>query len=123
MSKPPRDPFPYDRDPDSRPIAPGIADSVYVYVQEVGGTVHVLPAGLHRHPKILGQAQPVDFAGDLEIVRGRIKDLTNWSGTFRFSDAPGLLAVAAELERLGFEVLPDAVRLYSRDGSRSTILR
>ena len=59
----------------------------------------------------------------LTIRNGRISDLTNLSGTFRFDDPDGLIAVAEELERQGFTLLPDAVRLFPYDGSQPIILR
>lgn len=71
---------PYATDPDSRPIAIGLADGSYVYVQDGNGTIHLLPDGPHRHPKVLGHASPANYAGDLTIVGGRVKDLTNLSG-------------------------------------------
>ena len=75
------------------------------------------------HPKVLGGDQPAIYAGDLTIRGGRVNDVTNLSGTYRFDDSDGLLAVAAELERQGFVLEPDAVRLFPYDGSRPTILR
>ncbi len=86
MSKKPLDTSPYEPDPDSRPIAFGLADGSYVYVQDTEGSIYCLPDGPHRHPKVLGNARSADYAGDLTIVAGRIKDLTNLSGTFQFDD-------------------------------------
>lgn len=64
------------------------------------------------------------YAGDLTVERGRIRDLTNLSGTFQFSEAAGLLAVAVALEQKGFQVMPGAVRLFSHiDSSRPVVLR
>lgn len=123
MPKLPLDLTPCEPDPDSRPMALGLADGTYVYVQDTEGTIYVLPDGPHRHPKVLGHARPAEYAGDITIYRGRVKDLTNLSGTFQFDDIQGLLAVAEALERLGFEFLPDAVRFFPIDGSRPRVLR
>ena len=122
--KSPLDSHPHDRDPRSCELEPGIADGVYVFVRDERGAVFVLPDGAHLHPKVLGGAQPAMYAGDLTIERGRIRDLTNLSGTFQFSDAEGLLAVAKALEQKGFRVMPGAVRLFSHvDSSRPVVLR
>ena len=119
----PLDRTPYPRDPRSRPIKPGIADGGYVYVQDVKGVIHVLPDGPHLHPRVLGGAQPAVYAGDLTIQNGNGGDVTNLSGTFQFDDPQGLLDVADELIRLGFTVVPNAVRFFPQDGSRPMILR
>ena len=122
--KPPGDLHPYDPDPRSRPIQLGIAGGTYVFVQDEQGTILVLPDGPHLHPKVLGGARPAMYAGDLTIEATKIKDLTNLSGTFQFTDAQGLLDVAEALEKLGFEILPGAVRLFSLvDASKPVVLR
>ncbi|MFO0978069.1 MAG: hypothetical protein U0996_16805 [Planctomycetaceae bacterium] len=122
--KTPLDNHPYDRDPRSREIAPGIVDGVYVFLQDESGTIFVLPDGPHMHPRILGSGLPAMYAGDLTIDCGRIRDLTNLSGTFQFSDAEGLLFVAKTLEEKGFRIMAGAVRLFSYvDSSRPIVLR
>lgn len=122
--KRPLDSRPHIRDPRSCEFVPGIADGVYVFVQDESGAIFVLPDGAHRHPKVLGGARPAMYAGDLTVERGRIRDLTNLSGTFQFSDAEGLLAVATALERKGFWIMPGAVRLFSHvDSSWPVVLR
>ncbi len=63
------------------------------------------------------------YAGDVTIVDGRVADLTNLSGTFRFDEPEGLLAVANELAHQGFIIDPTAVRLFPLDGSRPVVLR
>lgn len=85
--------------------------------------MYVVPDGPHLHAKVLGGARPAMYAGDLTIRSGQVTDLTNLSGTFRFDEAEGLLAVADELTRLGFVVQAGAVRLFPLDGSRPVILR
>lgn len=108
----------------SREIKCGMKDGVYVFVQDEQGAIFVLPDGPHMHPKVLGEARPAMYAGDLTIESGKIKDLTNLSGTFQFSDAEGLLAVAATLEQIGFEIMLGAVRLFSHvDCARPKVLR
>jgi hypothetical protein len=122
--KSPLDSRPYDRDPRSRKLEHCIEDGVYVFVQDESGAIFVLPDGAHLHPRVLGSAQSAMYAGDLTIQRGRIRDLTNLSGTFQFSDAAGLLAVAEALEQKGFRIMPGAVRLFSHvDSSRPVVLR
>lgn len=53
MPRLPLDLPPYDQDPDSRPIKLGQPDGLYVYAQDIDGTIHILPDGPHRHPKIM----------------------------------------------------------------------
>jgi hypothetical protein len=120
--KMPLDMTPHPRDPGSRPIDGTIADGGYVYVQDGNGTIHVLPDGPHLHPKVLGGAQPATYAGDLTVRNGKVADLTNLSGTFRFDDEEGLKAVATECRRQGLEVVPGAVRFFPADGSRPVVL-
>lgn len=121
--KHPRDRFPHPRDQRSQPAIPSIDDGEYVFVQDMNGVIFVLPDGPHMHPKVLGGDQPANYAGDLTIRNGRIVDVTNLSGAFRFDDADGLLAVADELERQGFTLESGAVRLFPYDGSRPMTLR
>lgn len=121
--KSPLDAFPYERDSRSTALGADIDDGVYVYVQDVGGVIWVLPDGGHLHPKVLGNASPALYAGDLRIAKGRIADVTNLSGTFQFDEPQGLLAVAIALEVLGFIVEDGAVRFFPMDGSPPCILR
>jgi hypothetical protein len=120
--KPPLDPFPYTQDPDSKPIASDTPDGLYVYVQDDSGIVSVLPDGPHLHPKVLGMARPAMYAGDLTLADGKIKDVTNLSGTFQFEDQDGLRAVAEQLRRQGLDVEPGAVRFFPSDGSQVIVL-
>jgi hypothetical protein len=119
----PLDSFPYDRDKRSAKLEPPIRDGVYVYVQDIDGVTYFLPDGSHMHPKVLGGAQPAIYAGDLRIDNGAIADLTNLSGTFQFDDPKGLLAVAKNLEALGFVILRGAIRFFPMNGSAPLILR
>jgi hypothetical protein len=121
--KAPLDAFPYDRDERSRALTPDIEDGVYVYVQDVDGVIYVLPDGPHLHPKVLGKASPAIYAGDLRIEQGAITDATNLSGTFQFDDPDGLLALAAELETVGFVIRTGVVRFFPIDGSPPRILK
>jgi hypothetical protein len=119
----PLDTTPYAPDPRSRPIQPGLPDGTYVYVRDTQGVIHVVPDGPHLHPRVLGGGSAAMYAGDLTIQQGTIRDVTNLSGTFQFDNTDGLLAVADELIRLGFNVAPAAVRFFPMDGSRPRVLR
>ena len=118
----PLDKTPYPRDPRSQPIGPGTADGLYVYVRDAAGIIHVLPDGPHQHPFVLGGGQPARFAGDLTMAAGRVRDVTNLSGTFPCADEQGLLEVAEQLRQQGLAVEPGAVRFFPPDGSRPVIL-
>lgn len=120
--KSPLDVFPYPRDSRSRPITTNIDDGVYVYVLDTLGVVHVLPDGPHHHPKVLGNAEPALYAGDLRIELGEIIEITNLSGTFQFDDPDGLVAVAEQLFDQGFDFADDAIRFFPNDGSLPQIL-
>jgi hypothetical protein len=120
--KQPLDPTPYAQDPDSKPIGPNTPDGLYVYVQDEHDAIWVLPDGPHRHPNVLGHARPAKYAGDLTVSAGKIKDVTNLSGTFQFDDEAGLRAVAEQLRQLGLQIEPGAVRFFPPDGSRPVVL-
>ncbi len=122
MARPPHDRTPYRRDRRSHQLTSSIEDGDYVYVVDVTGTIWVLPDAPHRHPRVLGNAEPAEYAGDLVVDDGKIKELTNLSGTFQFDDAAGLLEVARTIRTLGIEVLPGAVRLFPSSGARPQIL-
>lgn len=121
--KAPLDSFPYKRDSRSKALATIVEDGVYVYAQDVDGTIYVLPDGSHLHPKVLGNMSPAIYAGDMRVNKGRIADVTNLSGTFQFDDPRGLLSVAIQLEALGFVVEDGAVRFFPMDGSSPCILK
>src|SRR5437764_1340730 len=54
-TKPPLDPFPYPRHPESRPFSPDTEPGSYVFVQSADGVVHVVPEPEgHLHPRVLG---------------------------------------------------------------------
>jgi len=95
---------------------------LYVFVQDVQGTVHVVPDGPHMHPKVLGNAEPALYAGDLTIQFGRVADVTNLSGTFQFDDEAGLRAAAAQIRQQGLQIDKGAVRFFPADGSGPVIL-
>jgi hypothetical protein len=118
----PRDGTPYPRDPRSQPISANTPDGAYVYVQDQRGVIWALPDEGHVHPLVLGGAQPALYAGDLTIVDGRIKDVTNLSGTFRFASRRGLRQVAKQLRAVGLKVGRGAVRFFPKDGSLPEIL-
>jgi hypothetical protein len=119
----PLDRTPYPRDSRSKSIRPGLQDGGYVYVQDSHGEIWVLPDGPHLHPRILGNCELAMYAGDLTITNGRVRDVTNLSGTFQFDDPRGLLDVADVLDQLGFDIIPGAVRFFPTDGSRPQVLR
>lgn len=121
--KAPLDSFPYQRDSRSKALTTIVGNGLYVYVQDVDDTIYVLPDGGHLHPKVLGNGSPAIYAGDMRINDGRIADVTNLSGTFQFDDPQGLLAVATQLEVLGFVVEVGAVRFFPMDGSPPCILK
>jgi hypothetical protein len=120
--KAPLDKTRHPQDPRSAPLASGVPDGLYVYVQDVQGIVYVLPDGPHIHPKVLGNAQPALYAGDLTIENGKVTDLTNLSGTFQFADETGLCSVAAQIRNQGLTVQVGAVRFFPADGSPPLIL-
>jgi len=113
-TKPPLDPFPYDRHPSSKPFGPAIEPGTYVFVQDADGTVFVVPElEGHLHPRVLGSGAPAAAAGGLTIEAGGvIVELDNYSGTFQFG--PEFLPQVQEaLERQGAVVRPDAFRPFN----------
>lgn len=120
--KNPNDSTPFPQDLRSKPIDTDIEDGCYVYVQDEHGVIYVLPDGPHLHPKVLGGGLPAMYAGDLTVIKTKIIDVTNLSGTFPFDDENGLRQVADKLRQLGFEVEVGAVRFFPIDGSRPSVL-
>lgn len=113
MSRNPLDKKWYARDPGSQALRIDVPNGCYVYVQDLDGTVYVLPDGQHKHVYVLGEVKPALYAGDMTIENGVIRDLTNLSGTFQFDDPQGLLAVAHAIRSLGIPIDRGAVRLFS----------
>ncbi len=122
LPKLPLDPFPYKRDSRSRRISHDLADGIYVYVQDLAGDVYVLPDEGHVHAKVLGHGAPALYAGDLQMVSGKIIDITNLSGTFQFDDPQALRSVADRLVQLNFAITEGAVRFFPMDGSTPYII-
>lgn len=120
--KQPLDPTPYRQQRLSRQVSSDLADGNYVYVQSANDELWVLPDGPHRHPRILGNATPVKYAGDLRVDRGTIIELTNLSGTFLCDDPEGLSEVAELFRQSGFQLAMSAVRFFPPDGSRPRVL-
>lgn len=118
----PRDRFPYDRDPRSRPLRPGIPAGRYVYVLDRHEEVYVVPdTEPHLHKNILGGGQPARYAGDLILAEDDVvEEVTNLSGQFRFGRPGGLLAVAELLRARGLVVREGAVRWFHP--SRGTVV-
>jgi hypothetical protein len=110
-TKPPGDPYPYERLPDSRPFDSSLEMGTYVYVQDAEGTVWIAEDGIHRHPKLLGGAQPAAAAGELVVDHGVIVEVNNVSGTFQFGPET-LPQVIEALQRQGGTIDPDAARPF-----------
>jgi hypothetical protein len=83
-TRPPLDPFPYDRHPASRPFGPDLSPGQYVFVQDGAGVVFVVPETEgHLHPKVLGGGSEAAGAGGLKTEAGGvIVEIDNFSGTF-----------------------------------------
>jgi hypothetical protein len=94
----------------------------YVFVQDIQGTIFVLPDGPHLHPRVLGGGRPALYAGDLTIQNGNILDVTNLSGTFQCDNEEGLKEVADQIRRQGVNVEVGAVRFFPPNGSFPVIL-
>jgi hypothetical protein len=103
--KSPRDRTPYPRSPDSRELQITEAVGRYVFVVDVNEVIHVAPDGSHMHPKVLGNAAPALYAGELTIDRpGNVAEVTNLSGTFQFKSQMSLCCVVSKLRETGFTV-------------------
>lgn len=121
--KHPLDRIPYRQHRLSRKASVDLADGNYVYVQSGDDELWILPDGPHRHPRILGHATPVKYAGDLRVDHGTIVDMTNLSGTFLCDDPEGLIEAAELFRQSGFKLADAAVRYFPPDGSRPRVLR
>jgi hypothetical protein len=121
--KQPLDPTPYRQHRLSRQVSSDVDDGNYVYVQTAENELWVLPDGPHRHPRILGNATPVKYAGDLRVDNGTIADLTNLSGTFLCDDPDGLIEVAELFRQSGLKLAKSALRFFPPDGSRPRVLK
>lgn len=103
--KSPRDRFPYAKAAGSFPLSASASIGRYVFAVDQNKVIHVAPDGLHMHPKVLGNAEPALYAGEIMIDQvGNVDELTNLSGTFRFKSKRSLCCVAAGLQKLGFSV-------------------
>lgn len=120
--KDPLDPTPYPQDPRSRSADATLPDGGYAYVQDGNRTVRVVPDGPHMHPKVLGNALPAKYAGDMTVRGGKVADLTNLSGTFQFDDEDGLREVARQLRNQGLDVEAGAVRFFPPNGTAPVVL-
>ncbi|MEZ6040301.1 MAG: hypothetical protein R3C20_07330 [Planctomycetaceae bacterium] len=98
----------YDPDPRSREIEPGIADGVYVFVQDENGSIFVLPDGATYMSQVLGGARSHNVCRGSDIERGRVQDLC-LSGTFQFLTQKDCWPLQV-LELKGFRIMPGAVR-------------
>jgi hypothetical protein len=118
----PLDPYPYEQDERSSVLRADVASGSYVFVRDLQGILRVLPDGPHLHPKVMGHGLPATYAGDLNIIKGVITEVTNCSGTFQFDDRDGLRAIAQQLIDLGFVVQEGAIRFYPADGGPIEVL-
>jgi hypothetical protein len=119
--KSPADKFPYSRSVESCPLSGMTPVGKYVFVVDVADMIHVVPDGAHRHPVVLGNAEPALYAGEISIdVPGSVDEVTNLSGTFRFKSQKSLCCVASGLRQLGFSV--GDVVWYPPNGSSPVIL-
>ena len=118
----PQDRRKYPRHPDSSLATTGLVDGEFVYVQDLNEEIWVLPDGPHRHPKVLGQALPVLYAGTLKVAGDTIVELTNLSRTFRCDDDEGLIEVAEWLLNRGWKLAGNAIRFFPFDGGRPYII-
>lgn len=112
--KQPLDPTPYRQHRLSRKVSPDLGDGNYVYVQSEDDEIWVLPDGPNRHPRILGNATPVKYAGDLRVENGTIVDITNLSGTFLCDEPDGLIEAAEISRQSGLKLADSAVRFFFR---------
>ncbi len=119
---PPFDATPYPADPDSVIADPAQPDRAYVYAQKTDGTIYIAPDRPHQHPKILGGAEAVRYAGDIRLQRGKLLDITNLSGTFRCDEPDGLLAAAQQFVQQGFVIKQNAIRFFPPNGGKPIIL-
>lgn len=108
-TRPPLDPFPYQRHPTSRPFGPDLDAGQYVFAQSADGTAWAVPETEgHLHPRILGGGEPAAAAGGLLIdAGGVIVEIDNFSGTFRF----------------GPEVFPQVLAALARQGADVSAVR
>jgi hypothetical protein len=120
--KQPLDPAPYRRHRLSRKVSADLGDGNYVFVQSAEDDIWVLPDGPHRHPRILGNATAVKYAGDVRVENGTILDVTNLSGTFLCDDPDGLIEAAECFRKAGLLVPSGVIRFFPLDGSRPRIL-
>jgi hypothetical protein len=119
--KRPRDTTRYPRSADSRPFTYAESPGNYVFVVDANEVIHVAPDGYHMHPKVLGNAEPALYAGEIVIDRtGHVAEVTNLSGTFRFRNRRSLCCVAEHLRRVGFVV--DQVVWYPPDGGTPPVV-
>lgn len=119
--KSPGDPYPYPKAADSCRLTRTAAAGNYVFVVDLDGVIHVAPDGLHMHPRVLGNAEPGLYAGEISIDQpGSADEVTNLSGTFRFKSKRSLCCVASGLMALGFSV--GDVVWYPPDGSTNPVV-
>jgi hypothetical protein len=120
---PPRDKTPYERCEETEIESTTTSDGNYVFVQALDGIVYLAPDRSHQHPKVLGGAVSVMYAGECYISKRIVVQLTNLSGTFMPDEQEGLLRVAQQLIVQGLKFQVDSVRFYDQERTNSpTIL-
>lgn len=112
MIYPSLDPQSYPQSLTSQPLHVGVVDGNYVYVQDLAGTIYILPDGYHQHPRVLGESKPAKYAGELVLKQGMVMLLNNCSGTFEPDCLSGLCEVAEAIEMIGFEFRARAIQFF-----------
>lgn len=84
-----------------------------MFVRDADGVIHVVPNGPGLHPTVLGNGRAASAAGEVTIgPNGVVTEINNISYTFQFgSDV--LPGVRAALEKLGLNVVDDAIKPFT----------
>lgn len=100
------------RDNRSVPFSAELAAGAYVFVQDCGGVVWILPDGRHQHPRVLGRRRPAVSGGELTVgTDGEVLSINNISGTFQCA-SDCLLTAVGGLIRQGAKISADASTCY-----------
>ena len=106
----------YVQDPSSSLLNSKSLIGDYVYVVDELEQIWIAYNCSHQHPKVLGSARSVLYAGEMRIeANGEITELNNLSGTFRCQSKQSLCCVASQLASIGFIV--HGVFWFPPDGS------
>ena len=108
----PLDPKRFQRDNRSVRFSAQLPAGAYVYVQDCGGVVWVLPDYPHQHPKVLGGRRPAVAAGELTAGgNGEVLSINNLSGTYQCAE-DSLLTAVGGLVKQGATISADAITIY-----------